>query len=103
MHVQVLSFVLQRHHLLGFAGHGLEPPQASSCRPLGLLRRGVSQQVVQVVGQIVGLWITISGKGETRTGGEDTGYSWTKRRFQICLLCMWKRASYVNVTGRRGC
>lgn len=66
VHVQVLSFVLQRHHLLGFAGHGLKPPQASSssCRPLGLFRRSVSQQVVQVVGQIVSLCIINSERGD---------------------------------------
>lgn len=104
MHAQVLSFVLQRHHLLGFAGHGLEPPQASCCRPLGLLRRSVSQQVVQVVGQIVGLWIINSERGQTRTGAEDTGHSLTKkRRLQICLLCMWKRGMSMPVMGRRGC
>lgn len=65
MHVQALSFVLQSHHLLGFAGQGLEPPQASSCRPLRLLGRSVSQQVVQVLGQIVGLWTM-----QSETGGD---------------------------------
>lgn len=94
MHVQVLSFVLQRHHLLGFAGHGLEPPQASSCRPLGLLRCGVSQQVVQVVGQIVGLWIINSERGKTRTGAEDMGHSWTKEISNMSAVHV--EARYVN-------
>lgn len=95
MHVQVLSFVLQRHHLLGFAGHGLEPPQASSCRPLGLLRRSESQQVVQVVGQVVGLWIINSERGETRTGAEDTGHSWTKKK-DSNMSAVHVEARYVN-------
>lgn len=70
VHVQVLGFVLQRHHLLGFAGHGLEPPQASSRRPLLLLGCSVSQQVVQVVGQIVGLWTVKSERGGGGQGQE---------------------------------
>lgn len=78
MHVQALSFVLQGHHLLGFAGQGLELPQASSCQLLGLLGRRVSQQVVQVLGQIVGLWTVQSETRETRTGAEDMGHSWTR-------------------------
>lgn len=79
MHVQALSLVLQSHHLLGLAGQGLEPPQASTHGPLGLLGRSVGQQVVQVLGQIVGLWITQSEtEGETRTAAEDMGHSWTR-------------------------
>lgn len=78
VHVQALSLVLQSHHLLGLAGQGLEPAQASTSGPLGLLGRSVGQQVVQVLGQIVGLWITQSEKqGETRTAAEDMGHSWT--------------------------
>lgn len=103
MHVQVLSFVLQRHHLLGFAGHGLEPPQASSCRLLGLLRRSESQQVVQVVGQVVGLWIINSERGGRQGQELRTRDTVGRKRFQICLLCMWKRGMSMPVMGRQGC
>lgn len=56
LNAQVLSLVLQGHHLLGFCGQGLEPPQTSFDRKLGLLGGGVSQQVVQVLSEVVGLW-----------------------------------------------
>lgn len=55
LNAQVLSLVLQGHHLLGFCGQGLEPPQTSFDRKLGLLGGGVSQQVVQVLSEVVGL------------------------------------------------
>lgn len=55
LYVEVLSLVHQRHHLLGFGGHGLEPPQTSDL-PFGLLGGRVSQQVVQVLGEVIGLW-----------------------------------------------
>lgn len=54
--VQLLGLVHQRHHVLGFGGDGLEPAQTSQ-RLLGLLLRSrVSQEVVEVLGQVVGLW-----------------------------------------------
>lgn len=55
VHVEVLSLVLQRHHLLGFGGCSLEPPQTSDLL-FGLLGGRVSQQVVQVLGEVISLW-----------------------------------------------
>lgn len=54
VYVEVLSLVHQRHHLLGFGGHGLEPPQTSDLL-FRLLGGSVSQQVVQVLGKVIGL------------------------------------------------
>lgn len=83
MHVQVPSLVLQRHHLLGFAGQGLEPPQAFSRRLLGLLGRGVSQQLVQVVGQVVRLWTTKSERGRGNASEETEKQSEAKQNYLI--------------------
>lgn len=56
MNVEVLSLVLQSQHLPGFGGRGLEPPQTSTHLLLGLLRGDVSQQVVQVLSEVIGFW-----------------------------------------------
>lgn len=65
--IQFLSFVLQRHQVLGFSRHCLKPAQTSSSLPFGLLRSSLSQEVVQVLGQIVGLW---RGPGSVQSGAE---------------------------------
>lgn len=54
LYVEVLSFVHQRHHLLRFGGHSLEPSQPPHL-PFGLLGSRVGQQVVQVLGKVVSL------------------------------------------------
>lgn len=84
VHVQLLSLVLQRHQVLGFSRHCFEPAQTSSL-PFGLLRSRLSQEVVQVLGQVVGLWRGPGsirrrrrGKGKEgrreRTNGEGNGF-----------------------------
>ena len=54
LYIEVLSLVYQRHHLPGFGGHGLEPPQTSD-RHFDLLGGRVSQHLVQVLGEVIGL------------------------------------------------
>lgn len=56
VHVQLLSLVLQRHQVLGFGNHCFKPAQTSGSLLFGLLRSSLSQEVVQVLGQIVGLF-----------------------------------------------
>ena len=82
LNAQVLSLVLQGHHLLGFCGQGLEPPQTSFRRTLGLLGGGVSQQVVQVLSEVVGLWrgrsVGKNGKREMTSHDEQRGKRFIK-------------------------
>lgn len=55
VHVQLLSLVLQRHQVLGFGGHSFKPTQTPTRLLLGLMRSSLSQEVVQVLGEVIGL------------------------------------------------
>lgn len=66
VHIQILSLVLQRHQVLGFSRHCFKPAQTSSSLTFGFLRSSLSQEVVQVLGQIVGLWCR---PGTVQSGG----------------------------------
>lgn len=66
VHIEVLSLVLKRDHLPGFGGDG---PELAQPLRLGLDSPGgrVGQEVVQVLGEVIGLWRGTEGLWGKRT------------------------------------